>query len=95
MRTHVIILELTSQTAAQHRKCLGTEILAQLEELKESQAIALIIVGQIAIREGILPTVLIQGAVLNGSYRILPVIAGIQIRTLYNTSTRKAENAGL
>ena len=69
------ILELARQTTTQHRKRLCSYFLRKLEEFKESQSVALEIIGIETMRESIFPTVLIQRAVLYRTYRLLPVIA--------------------
>ena len=60
----VRILELTSQSAAQHRKRFRANLLRKLEKLIESQPVALIIVGIKAVGEGVLPAILVQRTVL-------------------------------
>ena len=69
------ILELARQAATQYRKRLCSYFLRKLEELKESQSVALEIIGIETMRESIFPTILIQRAVLYRTYRLLPVIA--------------------
>ena len=71
------VLVLAGQADTEDRQGLGTDILRQLEELKEPQAVRLIIVGEVAIVEGMLPAVLVQRAVLHGAYGVLPLVAGV------------------
>ena len=90
-----LILELASQTAADDRKRLATEVLAKLEELEEAKAIGLVVVGIKTIGEGVLPTVLVDGAILDGTYRVLPLVALLKVGALDDTATWETEYAGL
>ena len=90
-----LILELASQTAADDRKRLATEVLAKLEELEEAKAIALVIIGIKAMGEGVLPTVLVDGAIFNGTYRVLPLVALLKVGALDDAAAGETEYAGL
>ena len=89
------VLELTAQSTADHGQCLTAEILTQLEELEETESVALIVVGEETVSEGIVPAVLVQRTVLHGSHAVLPLIAGIQICSLYDTAAGEAEHTGV
>ena len=92
-RLLVPVLELAGKTYANDGQRLGTDILRELEELKETQSVRLIVVGEIAVVEGVLPAVLVQRTVLHGPYRILPLIARREVGTLNDASAREAEDA--
>ena len=46
-------------------------------------------------REGISPAVLVQRTVLRSTHRVLPLITGIEVGSLYDTSARETEDAWL
>ena len=87
------VLELATQSARDDGQRLAAKVLAQLEELKEAQSVALVIVGEIALGKGVVPAVFVQGTVLNGAHRVLPLIACLEVGTLNNTAAREAEHA--
>ncbi len=89
----VWVLELTTQSAGDDRQRLAAEILTQLEIFKETETIALEIVGVETVPEGVMPAVLVQGTVLNGAYTVLPLVTGGEVGTLNNTTTGKTEHA--
>ena len=91
----VRVLELTRKTARDNGQRLAAEVLAELEELKESQSIALVVVGEVTARKRVVPAVLVQRTVLHGPHTVLPVIARLQVSTLYDTSAGETEHAGL
>ena len=66
-----------------------------MEELEESEAIRLEIVRIETIWEGILPAVLVERTVLNRPDSILPLITGLQVYTLNDTSSRESEQSGM
>lgn len=45
------------------------------------------------VREGVLPAVLVEWTVLDRTYRVLPLIAGLEVGTLDNAATRETEDA--
>ncbi len=45
--------------------------------------------------EGISPAVLVQRTVLRSTHRVLPLITGIEVGSLYDTSARETEDAWL
>ena len=87
------ILELTAQSTRDNGQWLGTDVLSQLEELKEAQSIRLIVVWIVTEVKGMFPAVLIQRTVFYGTYRVFPLITSCQVSTLHDASTREAENA--
>ena len=91
----IVILELAGQTATQDRERLRTNYFTQEEEFVEAQAIALEVVREEAVRECVLPSVFIYGAVLYGTNTVLPVITGFQVCSFHYTSAGEAENAGM
>ena len=46
-------------------------------------------------REGVVPAVLVEWTVLWSTHRILPLIAGIEVGSFYDTTAREAEYAWL
>ena len=88
------VLVLAGHAHIQHRQWLGTNLLAQLEQLVESHAIALEIVGETTLGEAVAPAVDVGGTVFHGSQRLLPVITGVERGTLHDTSAREAEHTG-
>ena len=89
----VLVLKLACHAHVKHRQRLGTNVFRQLEIFEETQSVALIVVGTDAALHGILPAVFVHGAVLHGAYRVLPLIACLQVGTLNDASARKAEHA--
>ena len=45
--------------------------------------------------EGISPAVLVQRTVLRSTHRVLPLVTGIEVGSLYDTSARETEDAWL
>ena len=93
MRLGRVVLVLARQTAVEDGQWLGTDILGQQEELIESHAVALVVVGEEAVAEGVLPAVDVQGAVLDGADGVLPVVSGLDVRALDDAAAREAEYA--
>ena len=91
----IVVLILASQADIQDRQRLGTNILRQAEQLIEAHAIGLEVVGEQAVREGVVPTVLVHRTVFNSAHRVLPLIARSQIGSLYDATTGEAEYAGM
>ena len=89
------VLELTRESAADDGQGLRAEILAELEELEETEAVALEIVGIEAIVESIVPAVLVEFTVLDGTYTVLPLVAGSEVNPLDDTAARETEYAGM
>src|SRR5574344_1765489 len=89
----VPVLELACHTYVEHWQRLCTYILRELEELKESQSVALIVVGIIAIVEGVLPAVVVERTVLHRSDSILPLVAGLQVCSLHDASPRESKQS--
>ena len=87
------VLELTTQSAADHRQGLAAEILTELEELEKTKAIALVIIGEETMAEGVVPAVLVERTVLYGAYAVLPLIAALEVGTLNDTAAGEAEYA--
>ena len=87
------VLELAGQSHAQHRQRLGADVLAQLEELEESQSVALVVVGKVAVVEGVLPSVSIQRSILHASDGVFPLVACVERGSLHDAATGKAEHA--
>ena len=94
MELLAVILELTGQSYANHRQRSSTDFLRKQEELIEAQSVALEIVRIHAMRECVVPAVLVQRTILHGAYGIFPLIAGCQVSTLHNTTAREAEYTG-
>ena len=94
-RLIVPILILTGKSDAEDGQRLGTDILRELEELEEPQSIALVVVRIIAVVEGVLPAVTIQWTVLHRTYCILPLVACVEVSTLYDTAAGETEDARL
>lgn len=93
MRLWRVVLVLARQTAVEDGQWLGSDILGQQEELIESHAVALVVVGEEAVAEGVLPAVDVQGAVLDGADGVLPVVSGLDVRALDDAAAREAEYA--
>ena len=89
------VLELAGHTHVEYGQRLGTDVLSQLEELEEAQAVRLEIVRIEAVGEGVLPTVLVQRTVLDGTDGVLPLIARGEVDTLNDAAAREAQQAGL
>ena len=94
VRVLAIVLVLASQTAVQDRKRLGANLLRQLEEFEETHAVALEIVWEEAMREGIMPTVLVHRPVFDGADGVFPVIARGEVGSLDNAAAGEAEDTG-
>ena len=90
-RVHVAIGKLD----VEHWQRLCTYILRELEELEESQSVALIVVGIVAIVKRVLPAVLVERTVLHRTDGVLPLVAGLKVSTLHDTSSGEAEQTGL
>ena len=90
-----VVLELTRQTATHHRQRLGTHRLGKAEVLIEAQTVGLEVVGEEAVAEGVVPTILVRGAVLDRSDRVFPLVAGLKGRALDDATAREAEDARL
>ena len=88
-----LVLELARQSYAQHGQRLGTDVLAQQEELVEAQSVRLIVVREVTVVEGVFPAVAVQGAVLHRTYAVLPLVACLQVGTLDDTAAGEAEHA--
>ena len=95
MSMFAIVLILTRETYIHYRERLSTNLLREQEVLIETETIGLEVVGEETITEGIVPTVLVQGTVLNGTKCILPVVTSSKVSTLYDTATGEAEATGL
>ena len=95
IRILIIVLILASQTYRENWQWLSTNLLRKEEVLVEAQAQRLIVVREKAMWEGISPAVLVQRTVLWSTHRILPLIAGIEVGSLYDTSARETEDAWL
>ena len=91
----IAILELAAQSARDNGQRFCTDILCQLEKFEESQSIRLIVIGEVAVVKSVLPAVLVQRTVLDGTNRILPLVACGQVCSLHDTSTGKAEDTGM
>ena len=89
------VLELTGQSARDHRQSLAAKVLAQLEELKETETIALEVVWIETMAEGVVPAVLVQWAVLYRTHAVLPLIARLKVGTLDDTTTGETEHTGM
>jgi hypothetical protein len=66
-----------------------------LEELEESETIRLEIVRIETVREGILPAILVERTVLYRTDGILPLITGLKVYTLNDTSSRESKQSGI
>ena len=64
----VRVLELTAQSARDDRQWFGTNVLSQLEKLKEAQSVRLIVVWIVAEVKSMFPAILVQWTVLYGTY---------------------------
>ena len=95
MSTRVVILELAGQTYTEHRQRLRSDILGKQKILIESKAAALIIIGIEAVRERVMPAVFVYRTVFYRSYRIFPLIAGVEICALNYTSAGETEYPGI
>ena len=89
------VLELTAQSAADDGQRLTAEVLAELEKLEETQSVALVIVGEETVAEGVVPAVLVQRTVLDRSHAVLPLVAGLQLGTFHDTTARETEYTGV
>ena len=87
----VPVLELAGEADAEDGQGLGTDILGKLEELEEAEAVRLIVVGEVAIVEGVLPAILVERTILYRANGILPLIARLQVGTFNDATTGKAE----
>ena len=95
IRILIIVLILASQTYRENWQWLSTNLLRKEEVLVEAQAQRLIVVREKAMWEGISPAVLVQRTVLRSTHRVLPLITGIEVGSLYDTSARETEDAWL
>ena len=95
IRILIIVLILASQTYRENWQWLCTNLLRKEEVLVEAQAQRLIVVREKAMWEGISPAVLVQRTVLRSTHRVLPLITGIEVGSLYDTSARETEDAWL
>ena len=89
------VLELADHAHVEHGQRLGANLLSQLEILEEAEAVALEIVGKIAVGEGIFPAVLVDGAVLDGAYGIFPLVAQVERSALNYAAAGEAEDTGM
>ena len=87
------VLELTRQSARDDRQGLSTDVLRELEELKKAQSVRLVVVGEVAEVEGVLPAVVVQRTVLYRTHAVLPLVALVERATLHDASAREAEDA--
>ena len=70
------VLELAGHTDIEYGQWLSTDILRELEELKEAEAVALEIIRVETVGEGVFPTILVEWAVLYWSNGVFPLVAG-------------------
>ena len=91
----VRILELAAEAARDDRQWLASEVLAEQEELEESEAVGLVVIGEVTAGEGVVPAVLIQGSVLHGANAILPVVARLKVSAFDDAAAGEAEYAGM
>ena len=89
------ILELAGHAAVEHGERFGSKIFAELEILEEAKTIGLIVVGVEAVVEFILPAVEVQGAVLDGTNCVFPLITIGEVGTFDDAATRETEDAGM
>ena len=89
----VWVLELAGQSATDDGQGLTAEVLAELEELEEAETIRLEIVGIETVAEGVVPAVLVQRTVLYGTHGVLPLVAGLEVGALYDTTAGETEYA--
>ena len=86
------VLELTAQSARDDGQRFGTDILSQLEELEEAQSVRLVVIGEVAVVESVLPAVMVQRTILYGTYAVLPLVALVKCATLHDASARESEH---
>ena len=91
----VAVLVLAGHAHVEYGQGLGTYLLRELEILEEAESVALEVVGEVAVREGVVPAVLVERTVLHGAYGVLPLVAGRQVCTLHDTAAGEAEHAGV
>jgi len=87
------VLELAGESAGDDGQGLAAEVFAELEELEEAETVTLEVVGIEAVAEGVVPAVLVQRTVLNGAYAVLPLVAGLEVCTLYDAASGESEHA--
>ena len=75
MCADVVVLELTCKSHAYYWQRFSTYLLRQEEELIESKSVTLVVVRIEAVREGVVPAVLVEWSVLNRTYGVLPLVA--------------------
>ena len=89
------VLELAAETARDDGQGLAAEVLAELEELEEAETVRLVVVGEVAAGEGVVPAVLVQRTVLDGTDTVLPVVTGLKVGALDNATAGEAEHTGM
>ena len=89
------IFELAGHAAVEHGERFGSKIFAELEILEEAKTIGLIVVGVEAVVELLLPAVEVQGAVLDGTNCVFPLITIGEVGTFDDAATRETEDAGM
>jgi hypothetical protein len=95
MGTYIVILELACQTAAQYRQGLAPDLFRQEEEFIEAESVTLEIIRIETVCEGIVPTVLVKGTVLDRSDGILPAVPGSEVCALDYAATGESEYSGM
>jgi len=91
----VRVLELARQSDAQYGQGLGANLLGEEEELVEAHAVGLIVVGEQTMGEGVVPAVLVEGAVLHLTDAVFPLVAGCQVGAFDDAAAGEAEHAGM
>ena len=89
------VLILAGHAAVEYGKRFGTKVFAELEVFKETEAVRLIIIGVETVVELILPAVEVQWTILNGAYRMLPLITIGEIGAFDDATAWEAEDAGM
>ncbi len=87
------VLKLTGETYTHDGQWLCTNLFGELEVFEEAKTIGLEVVGEIAMCEGVVPTVLVQWTILHGTYRVFPLITCGKVGALHNTSAWETEHA--
>ena len=90
----IFVLELAGQAAAEDGKGFGPYLFTELEEFEETQPSALVVVRIETVGETVFPAVLVEGAVLHGPHRVLPLVARGQVGPFHYAAPGEAEDAG-
>ena len=90
-----VVLILAGEAYVEHRKRLGADFLREQEIFIETKAVALEIVGEEMVGEGVVPAVFDGRSVLDGADGVFPLVAGVEVGSLYDAAAGETEHAGM